>query len=152
MHYTRRLLVVCLTTVFALGCGDGTTEPDGVTLDDFTGSWTATSVVHTNNANSSEQFDIIANGGETRVTVLAGGKARTWVEFGTFMDEWDAQLSVSGNTLTSTPAEAVRGVRTFTFALVGNTLTLTDANASFDFTLSGATEVSATEVTILTRQ
>jgi len=84
--------------------------------------------------------------------VLTGGGARTWVEFGTFSDEWDAQLSMSGNTLTSSPVEASRGVSQATFTLVGNTLTLTYANSSFDFTLLDGPEVAATEVVVFVRQ
>ena len=152
MKYLRPLVVFWLAVMFAAGCSDGGTEVDAITVNDLVGSWTATSVVHTNNANSAEQFGLIANGGETRITVLQGGGVRTWVELGTFSDEWDAQLAIDGNTLTSTPVEAVRGVRTYTFTLEGNLLTLTNANASFDFTLSDATEVSTTEVTALVRR
>jgi hypothetical protein len=94
----------------------------------------------------------VAAGGETRTTVLQGGGARTWVTLGTFSDEWDAQLAINGNTLTSTPAEAARGVRNYTFTLVGSTLTLTNDNGSFDFTLTGADGVPTTEVTVFVRQ
>ena len=68
------------------------------------------------------------------------------------MDEWDAQLSISGNTLTSTPAEATRETRVWTFTLVGNTLTLTDSTSEWDFTLSEAAGVPATEVVVFVKQ
>ena len=95
---------------------------------------------------------LIAAGGENRVTVLTGGGARTWIEFGTFSDEWDAQLSISGTILTSNPVEASRIVRTWKFTLNGEILELTDANATFDFTLSGAAGVSVTEKVVFVRQ
>ena len=151
MKLARTLLSVAITAACLTSCGgDDPTAPevDGITVNDLVGSWTASSVLYTNSANSAQQFDLVANGGEVRTTVLTGGGARTWVEFGTFSDEWDAQLSISGNTLTSSPVEASRGVRQATFTLVGNTLTLTYANSSFDFTLLDGPKVAATEVVV----
>ena len=139
--------------MLAASCGgDDPIEPEVVTIADLVGSWTASSVLHTDKANPTQLFDIVAAGGETRTTVLEGGGARTWVTLGTFSDEWDAQLTINGTTLTSTPVEASRGVQTNTFTLVGNTLTLTNDNASFDFTLSGAAEVPTTQVTVFVSQ
>jgi hypothetical protein len=86
------------------------------------------------------------------MTVLSYGGARTWVDFGTFSDEWDAQLTVSGHTLTSTPAEASRPVRHYTFVHEGDSITLTDTDGEFDFTLSGADPVPANVVVVLQRQ
>lgn len=150
----KRFIAVLPLVLAVAACSDsdGSTGPEEVTIADLVGSWTASSQVYTNNANSSQVFDIIAAGGETRTTVLDHGGARTWVTFGTFSDEWDAQLTVSGNTITSTPVEASRGTRTWTFTLSGNLLTLTDANSSFDFTLSEAAGVAATEVVSFVKQ
>lgn len=152
MRSTAPYVFVAVLTLLASGCSDSGTEPDGITIGDFTGTWQASSHTFTNSADAGETFDLIANGGETRVTVLSGGRARTWVTIGTFYDEWDAQLSINGNVLTSTPAEATRPVKHWTFTLVGNTLTLTDSDSEFDFTLSGGAEVPATEVVVLVRQ
>ena len=140
--------------VFVAGCSDSEkgTGPEEVTVSDLVGSWTASSLVYTDNANPAQSLDLVALGGENRVTVLAGGGARTWVEFGTFSDEWDAQLTISGNTLRSQPVEASRGVRTWTFTLEGNVLELTDNSAEFDFTLAGGPAVSATQKVVLVRQ
>lgn len=150
----RALLSLGFVTVLLLAaCGsDGGTDPDeGITMADLVGSWTASSQVYTNKADATETLDFIASGGEVRVTVLTGGRARTWVDFGSFSDEWDAQLTLNGNTLTATPAEASRPVQHFTFTLVGDVLTLTNDDDVFDFTLTGATAVAATTVTILER-
>lgn len=109
--------------------------------------------MYTNNANSAEKSDLIAAGEANRVTVLDGGRARTWIEFGTLSDGWDAQLSIAGNVLTSNPAEASRSVRRWTFTLEGNGLTLEDSRSEFDFTLANRAGVSATElVTFVRRQ
>jgi hypothetical protein len=94
---------------------------------------------------------MISNGGEVRVTVLANGGTRTWVEFDTFSDEWDSATTVNGSTLTSDPVEAGRPTRVWTFTLVNGTLTMTDAASEWDFTLTDATPVSATEVVVRVR-
>jgi hypothetical protein len=152
MVFPRSLVLVVLVLVTSAACGgDDGTAPDVTTVADLVGSWTATSQVFSNNANSAETFDWIGNGGETRVTVLTGGRSRTWTSIGTFSDEWDAQLSISGAVLTSTPAESTRPVERFTFSLNGDVLTLTNASTAFDFTLTGAATVPATVSLVLQR-
>ena len=156
MRFTGYFMLLVLTVVLA-NCDSNSdsnsdSETNTITVVDFVGSWTASSVVFTNNVNSSESIDLIAIGGETRMTVLVGGGVRTWVDVGDFSDEWDATLSVSGNTVTSTPVESSRPVVRFTFTMNGNTLTLTNTSEEFDFTLSGAAEVAATQVIVFERQ
>jgi hypothetical protein len=138
--------------VLSTACG-GSSEPTAIetlTINDFVGSWSATSEVFTSNTNASETFDLIAGGGENRFTMLTGGGTRTWFGLGEFQDEWDAQvtLNAAGDMLTSVPVEASRPTRHYTFSLDGNTLTLTDTNSSFDFTLSGAADTPATMVAV----
>jgi hypothetical protein len=156
LRFVRSLTLIVCTALLAVACSDSSSgpEPDpaGVTLADLVGSWTASSHTFTNNANSSESFEVVANGGETRTTVLTGGGHRTWFTLGSFSDEWDAQLSISGTTLTSTPVESSRETRVWTFTLVGNTLTLTRSDSEWDFTLSGGAGVPATEVVVFVKQ
>ena len=146
MKLLRALPVLALAAVFAAGCSSSDQGPeiDTITLDDLIGSWGATSQIYTNKANTGQSFDLVANGGTTHITVLAGGGVRTWLTLGDFSDEWDAQLSMSGNTLTATPVESARGVNHFTFTLEGGVLTLINEDDSFDFTLQGGPEVPAT--------
>lgn len=152
MRTARTGLFLALTVMLAAGCGsDGGTEVDGLTVADLVGTWTATSQTFTNNSDSSETFDFIANGGETRMTVLSHGGARTWVTIGTYYDEWDAQLTLNGNTLTSTPVEGSRPVQVFTITLNGNTLSATNASDAFDFPPEDS-PVSATMEIVLERQ
>lgn len=145
MPAVRRSVLVVL--LLALGaCGSDSPTASGLTLDDLVGSWIATSAVFTNNANASETFDIVAAGGEVRFTMLAGGNTRIWTDDGTTPDEFDAAVTLSGSTLTIDPVEVGRETATFAITLVNSVLTMTDANADFDFTLTGATPVSATFV------
>jgi len=145
-------VVSVLFSVAACSGSDKAAGPDEITIADLVGSWTASSLTFTNNANPGQKLDLIALGGENRMTVLDGGRARTWLEFGTFSDEWDAQLTISGNTLTSQPAEASRDVQTWAFSLEGNVLELSDTSSEFDFTLAGGDAVPATLVVVLIRQ
>jgi hypothetical protein len=157
-----RFLPFALASLLVAACNDSQGPPDDtVTVADLVGTWQASSHVFTNNANSTVQFDLIANGGETRMTVLASGGARTWVTIGDcdagpnppclYYDEFDAALSISGDVLTVTPVEASREVARYELALAGSTLTLIRPDATFDFTLQGGPEVSATQRIVLTR-
>lgn len=152
LKVARRIVPLVLVATLAAGCGDEdpTGVEDGLTIEDLVGSWIATSVTHTNKANPAETFDIVGAGGEVRSTILTGGRARTWVEFGSSMDEWDSLATLSGTIITSVPTEAGRPTRTWEFTLVGGVLTLTD-DGEFDFTLTGATPVSTTEVIVSVR-
>ena len=144
-----------LLMVFSSACGgdDDSPKEKVVTIEDFVGSWTATSMKFTNNANSAEQFDFIGSGGTFDFTMLAGGKVRIWMNIGDFSDEWDALVVLqNSNTMVVTPAEAERGTSTLKFVLTSTNLTLTNEDDSFDFTLSGEAEVSATSVIVLVRK
>ena len=153
---TLRSLFVLFTGAVALAaCGDDSgpsAVEEGITIDDFVGSWSATSEVFTSNTDG-ETFDLIAAGGENRFTMLSGGRTRTWLDLGDFSDEWDSLVTLNGagDLLTSTPAEASRPTQQFTFSLDGNTLTLTNANAVWDFTLTGVEGTSATMVAVFQR-
>ena len=149
----RSVFVVVAGAAVLSACGGDGSEPAGpdlLTIEDFVGSWSATSQVFTSNSNPSETFDVISAGGEHRITMLTGGRTRSWFELGDFSDECDALVTLNSarDLLTSTPEEASRPVQTYTFTLVGNTLTLTNTSESFDFTLSGAEGTSATMVVV----
>ena len=136
-----------------ISCSDKAVEPgEAVTIDDFVGSWNATSYVVTNNSDPSVELNLIALDAEFRFTMLEKGRVRTWFTLGTYSDEWDSQAELTDNgTLVLTPAETARGVDTLDYVIDNNTLELTNHNASFDFTLTGATEVPATSVMMFVR-
>lgn len=147
-----KTLFLGFTIFLIISCSDKDEAGPENTINEFTGSWKATSAIFTNNSNSSEEFELIANGGEIRITVLDGGKARTWITIGNFSDEWDAQLTLAGNTIISSPVEEFRGVQSSEFILNGSILTLTNIDDSFDFTFTGTEEVSATSVIVFKKQ
>lgn len=157
-----RLLPFALAGLLVAGCSDDQGPPDDtVAIADLLGTWRASSHLFTDNANSTVKFDLIASGGETRMTVLASGGARTWITIGDcdagpnppclYYDEFDAALSISGDVLTVTPVEPSREVSKWRFTLEAGTLTLIRSDSMFDFTLQGGPMVPATERIVLTR-
>jgi len=155
------LLALSLAVTVVGGCGgddddddvvQADADPGQLTVADLVGTWPATSHVYTNNASQTEQYDVIANGGTSRMTVLTGAQARTWLEYGTFSDEWDSALTLVDDRLTVDPAELSRPVRVYTIALDGDTMTLTNEADEFDFTMTGADPVPATLVITSTRE
>jgi len=147
-----RYIFLVLIFASAISC-DKEEEESAITIQDLAGSWNATSSVFTNKSSADDVVDLIALGGELRFTMLEDGGVRTWLTLDSFSDEWDSQTVITNsNTMTLTPVEVERGVNTFEFVLDNNTLKLTNNNDSFDFTLSGATEVPASSVTIFERK
>ncbi|MCA6075032.1 hypothetical protein [Fulvivirga sedimenti] len=146
------IIVLVFIVLFGFNCSSDDSEPTPqVTIEDFEGSWIASSAIFTNKSNSSEVVNFIAAGGEIRYTMLPGGegRTRTWIEFqNNPVDEWDAIISLGPNkTYISTPAEAGRPVVTGTYEMGNNTITLTNSNDSFDFANSG-NEEPATSVIV----
>ena len=144
------LIFLGLIVASTISCSKKAVEPEKtITIDNFIGTWNATSFVFTNNSNSNEVIDLIEIGGELRFTMLENGRVRTWFTLGSFSDEWDSQAVLkNSDTLILTPAEEARDVDTFDFVLKNNTLELTNHDGSFDFTLTGAPEIPATSVTM----
>ena len=143
---SQLFLFMALFAISFISCDDDDVSPS-ISLSDFEGTWTATSMVHTNNADQGEQFDMIAHGGEVRFTVLSGGRVRTFIELGTYSDSWDSRITLDGdNILRSVPAEAARGQHEFIFELNGDKLMLKNTDAEFDFTLMDNDPVSTTSV------
>jgi hypothetical protein len=145
-----KLVVLSILVVSMYSCSDDDSPEmeDVLTISDLAGSWKAISSVHTNNSDSSEKYDIVGNGGEIRYTMFNDGRVRTWIEFGDFSDEYDAKATLTGSRLTIQPVETTRRTKNFGVVYSGSTITLTDSNDSFDFSLTGSTPVSSTSVTV----
>jgi len=152
MRASRYLLLFVLTFSLTNCDSSSSSENDGASIGDLVGSWNATSHVFTNTSNSSQSVNMIELGEDLDITVLANGGVRTWVTLGDVSDEWDAIVSISGNTLTTTPVEASREVGEYSIHVNGNTFTLTDNSSEFDFTLSDEAPVAAKEVITFERK
>lgn len=150
----KKILLPLFLAFFLAACDSSSSDDssDETTIADFVGSWTALSHTFTSTSNTSQTVDIVALGGETRITVLASGGARTWVVVGDFSDEWDASFTLNGNQLTATPVESSRPTTVWTYELNGSLLTMTRSNSEFDFTLSDQAPTAAREVIVFQRQ
>ncbi len=134
-------LVLGAMLVSIVGCGDST----GVEPADLEGTWNATALVFTNNADATESVDIVQVDGATfTTTVTASGSVSTL-----FVDGQGGSSSDSG-TLSSDGSSITIGGDTFQAVLSIDQLTLTNANETYDFGTGSA--VPATLVMSLTRQ
>jgi hypothetical protein len=147
----------------SLGCGDDDegngTGPDLITLADFEGSWEATSFTITSKEDSNVSIEAVALGvsltfeaeaegdftGTLQIPELLGGPV-TLPFTGSFTLE-------DQETITLTFDEEIPPLLTsFTgpFSLEGNTVTVTDEDATFDF-MDGNGLVPATAITVAVR-
>ena len=133
-------LVLGAMLISLVGCSDST----GLTADDLEGTWNATSMVFTNNANSAESVDVVPMGASFTMTVAAGGSVST------VFDDGQGGTSSDSGTLSSDGSSITIGGDTFQAVRSGDQLTATNANESYDFG-SGSDE-AATLVVSLTRQ
>ena len=148
-----RYLLLFVLTISLTNCDSSSSgDDDAATIQDLVGSWEATSHVFTNTSNSSQSVDLIGLGEELDITVLANGGVRTWLTIGDVSDEWDALISINGNTLTTTPVEASREGEEYSVNVNGTTFILTDNSSEFDFTLTDEAPVAAREVITFERK
>ena len=117
--------------VLATGCGDAT----GLTVEDLVGTWQAQSYTFVDDATGQLSEDLVAlQGAAFTLVVTADGQATTVFNDGVGGTSSDSgQLSSDGSTLTL-------GGDTFSASRSGNTLTLVDTNAEYDFDGDGSDE------------
>jgi hypothetical protein len=141
MMRTGRRILAAVVVAGAVACGDST----GITPEDLAGTWEATEMVFTNQANTSESVDLIELGASLTVTVNASGTVSTVFDDGQGGTDSDSgTMSVDGSTITI-------GSDTYEADRSGDELTLTDATSEFDFDEDGSDD-AATLVIRLVRQ
>ncbi len=148
MKLLRTLIAPLLAVTFLAGCGDsigadGTPEEVANAL---AGTWNATSFVFTNDANSSETFDLLADGGSFSITFTAAGQFSGSSTFEGATDTFSGTYVVQGTNLITTDTGEIES-ETIAFTLSGNTLTLA-LDDEFDFDDNGIDE-PATLVIVL---
>ena len=136
----KRSGVAVLAVAAVAACGDSTGVGDVAEVVDLAGTWNATVVEFTNQANTAEKIDLVAEGATLVLTILANGDYTLTID-----EPMEAQavehgtLAISGNTLTL--SETGQGsADDFTLNLSGNTLTLTTDDDAFDFDDDGTDE------------
>lgn len=135
------MLLVGAMTVAATGCGDAT----GLTAEDLEGTWNATQIVYTNQANASESVDIVPLGGSFTMTVTSDGSVST------VFDDGEGSTNSNSGTFSSTQATLTVAGEVFQAVRSGDQLTLTNSDSAYDFDDDGSDD-PATLVIRLTRQ
>ncbi len=137
MKLQRMMGAGILAITLTVGCGDSS-EPEVVTIADLVGSWTATSMLFTSQANPSLMLDLINPfvGGHLSITIAADGSFQ-----GTFRESSQAAeesvsgtIAIQGNTITITFVQGLDEDVSGTFTLVGDVLTVSGTFQEFDFT------------------
>jgi hypothetical protein len=119
--------------IAGLVLGVAACSDSGPSADSFVGTWDATRMEFTRTANPADKEDIIGDDGTYRITFNADG---TWHAVmtvpGVMVDLPSGTWSASIDVLTIVTT-GMSGEQQFDYVLSGNTLTLSGANAEWDF-------------------
>ena len=148
MKLLRPFVAPLLAVTVVAGCGDSNGPGTEATINALAGTWNATSLVFTNDANASETFDLIADGGSFSITFTAAGGFSGSSTFEGDTEPFNGTFEVQGTNLIITET-GESGPETIAFTRSGNTLTLT-LDDEFDFDDDGFDE-PATLVIVLQR-
>ncbi|MGD2134544.1 MAG: hypothetical protein PVF27_00215 [Gemmatimonadales bacterium] len=148
MRIARSLTALALAATLTVAC-DSTTSPEDLTVEDVVGSWTATSIEYTLLADTTQKFDVIANGvASLSLSVQASGSFTfTFVLLGD-SDSGTGTLTISNGVATITGAGDLDDSYTIT-AYDGTTLTMEAPSVDFDFPPpDGVEETASVEVVL----
>ncbi len=143
MRMVRAVATIMLTTAM-LGC----TEIAGLLPDDATeevvfaamaATWSGTKFEFTNNADASETYDVIANGGTLTLTITEAGRYSGAMVMGEETEQISGTLQVQGENLVMVDDAEPNDPMTATYTLTATTLTLRFGDA-FDFNGDGIDE------------
>ncbi len=151
MKLLRTLIAPLLAVTFVVGCGDdiGPDSTPEEVAEALAGTWNATSFVFTNKANSSETFDLVADGGLFIITFTAAGGFSGRSTFEGETETFGGTYVVQGTNVIITDEDDPNDMETIAFILSGDTLTLT-LDDQFDFD-DDDVEESATLTIVLQR-
>jgi hypothetical protein len=154
MRITRKLtgaLAVALALTTA-GCGDEDTAGPGGNAVLLQDAWVATVWRYTNQANSSQQEELVASGVTVTLTIGASTYSILFTMPGQPNQTISGTYTVSGNNfvITETGASSPETIP-FTFSNGNNTLSMTSSDSDWDFDGDG-TDEPATLTMTFTRQ
>jgi hypothetical protein len=142
--FSLRVLAIAVLGAAALGCGDDE-EPS---LESISGIWDIAKFEYVNVANSSERVDLVALGLTGTVNLNDNGQYVATTEEPGFPPETvTGTWSYSADTFTLQETGS-SGDATFDLNVGNDVLTLTGANADFDFDDDGTTEPAKWNITL----
>ena len=121
------------------GCSDAITDPPKA-LEPLVGAWDARVLEVPDPANFLETLDVIQEGGSYALSVLGDGTYSAVFDLVVFQGMEVGTITVSGQTLTLTPAGSSGGAMTGSFMLEGDVLKV-DALREIDFDGDGTEEL-----------
>ena len=143
------LLVLPLLVAGAACGGDDPTGPDSG-VDQLVGSWSATSMTVTNDANPSQSADLIEEGASFTINVQPSGQYTASLTFLGFPSTEIGFLRVEGNEIVFTREFPSAETSRAEFVLSGNQITLRGPT-EFDFNGDSSGEAATLE-SVLIRQ
>lgn len=148
--WMRFALPVLLVAAFAVACGDDDDEPTGPGLDELTGTWDASSLSLTWNANPAVVINLVDLGATVTLVINANGTYNFTIEVPAQADQvitGDFTL-LGGNSfsLTNDDEAGVLWTGTFTLSADGNELSINLPNVTiFDFDQDGTEDEALLE-------
>ena len=141
----RHLITSALALTLMSACTDGLVD---VNVDEIVGTWNATEMVFTSDADSEVFVDLIAEGASLSVELGNDGTYQLVILEPGFEPEDEAgTYSVDGAILTLDPIEFPEN-DLFEAVLNGNSLTLMSSDDEFDFDDDGIEDAASLEVTL----
>jgi len=142
LSYTRSglqlLMVIGIMTTGAIGCGDGTTEPD-LNPDFMVGDWLAESLVLTSVANPEVLADLVALGAKFTLSVEASGRYTAILEGSGQFSGTFGRLTVDGTYVVFMQELPIRDESMDMWERVDDSVILV-GESEFDFNLDGTAE------------
>jgi len=144
--------VAVVLAVTTAGCGDKNPTGPGGSASLLQDSWVATVWRYTNQANTSQQVELVASGVTVTLTIGTSSYNIVFSEPGQANQTISGTYTVSGNdfVITETGASSSETIP-FTFSNGNNTLNMTSSNSDWDFDGDG-TDEPATLTMTFTRQ
>lgn len=137
---TFPLLLLLAGGFLGASCSGGGTDA-GKELAPLVGTWRAQELVLTNKANPGQSFDLVQEGGEFNLSILANGQyVATLRVFGQPAAEM-GKISVSGNRFTITPTSHDGPATTGVWRFLGEILVL-EGDTQFDFNQDGTAQAA----------
>jgi hypothetical protein len=157
MQWNRVLTISLLAGAVTVGACDDPIAP--LTISDFQGNWTASSVTYTAHADPTRGADIVALGGGLTLNLNAAGSYQGVLTLPTAQGPQPIPITGTVTLVSDTQADIVfnwpQGVPPqiedfrATFTLQGNNLTFSRSDASFHFFMFGQEEAEPANLLIV---
>ncbi len=117
-----------------------------VSVENLQGTWDATTYIYANQANASQQVDLIASQGASATLTVEATGTTTWS-----FDNGQGSTSTDGGAFTADGKMLTLGGVAYQASVDGNRLTLVYGGAQWDFDSDGTMEAATLTITLQRR-